>query len=148
MKNKKLKKIIFFSIFIILFLSINIVYAKTSAKINFCDYSGVRRGLKVLGMFIVLAKIIVPVIIIITGIKPFFQAATNGGSDELAGAFKTLFRQIAAGIIIFFIPGIIDYVITGLVGYSDSGFSQCEKCVLDINSCTIPDTDPEYYEDD
>ncbi len=149
-KTKKILKSVFIILIMVAFLSVNIVFAATKSKINFCDYAGARRTLKIIGMLINIAKIVVPLIIILTQMVSMTKIVVSGKDDDIKESFKILVKKIIAGLIIFFIPGIIDYTIDNLAGFNnaDSGFAQCSNCLLDTNHCSIPTTDPDYYDED
>ncbi len=147
-KNKTSKKyILYLATFIILFLFVNVVYAATSSKISFCDYSGVRRTFKVIGIIINLVKIIIPLILIATAMVSFFKVVTTGKPEDFKTSILQVVKQGIAGLVIFCIPGLLDFVFDSLVGYDTTGFTQCTNCLLDTDHCTIPTTDPVIYTD-
>lgn len=150
MKKLKLsrnQKLLVYGIFMFLFIGLNIVYAATSAELHFCEYSGVLRSLKIVGIIILIAKILIPIILIITAMISFFKTVISGKSDDLKGSLMIVVKKIIAGLIIFILPGLIDYVFDVTVGYDDSGFTACTTCLLDIDNCQIPTTDPTIYTD-
>lgn len=130
-----------------LYILPDLVYAATSAKVPFCDYAGVRRTFKICGMVINIAKLLVPILIIVMGMIDIFKTVTSGKSDDLTGGLMKLAKRIIAGLIIFFLPAVLDAAFDELIGYDDSGFTQCTNCLLDTDSCTIPETDPNPYTD-
>lgn len=148
MKNL-LKKYRYFIIIALLLLVLyfvpNIVYAATSSKINFCQYPGTRRTFKIIGLAINIAKVIAPLILIITGIIALSKTIISGKDEDFRASLTLLVRKAIAGIAIFLLPGIIDFAFDYLVGYDDSSFTACTKCMLSPNSCQIPDEDPETY---
>lgn len=148
MKNLKLSKknrYIIFALFLLLFCGLNIVYAGTTTKLNFCAYAGVRRTLMIIGIIIIIAKIVIPLIIIITGMISFFKTVISGKDDDFKSSIGILAKKIVAGLIIFFLPTVINYAFEALVGYDDSGYTACSTCLLDVDRCVIPDEDPETY---
>lgn len=147
MKKININHVIIFSIFAITILSLgtNIVYAATTAEISFCDYAGVRRAFKIAGLIINIVKIVVPLIIIITGMIAFAKPIMSGKSDDITATATTLFKKVIAGIVIFLIPGILDYAFSLIPNYDNSSIAQCTTCLLDVNGCTIPTTDPVTY---
>ena len=147
-KTKKIIKSLIITILFIAFLSINIVYADTASKISFCDYAGTRRTLKIIGIIINIAKILVPLLIIITQMISMTKIVINGKDDDLKENFKVLVKKIIAGLVIFFLPTIIDYAVDNLAGYDCAGFAQCSNCLLDTNHCSIPTEDPKTYTED
>ncbi len=150
MKKKKQtnkNKWIYATLFFILFFAINIVYAKTSAKIGFCDYSGVRRTFKIIGIFIVLIKIIAPIILIGSATFSVFKVVMSGKTEDLKTSILQVVKQGIAGLIIFCLPGLLDFVFSLVEQYDDTGFTNCTTCLLDIDNCKIPNKDPEIYTD-
>ncbi len=149
--NIKAKKIIKSSLIILImlaFLSINIVFAATKSKIGFCDYAGTRRALKIIGIILNIAKILVPLLIILTQMVSMTKIITSGKDEDLKESLKVLVKKVIAGLLIFFIPGIIDYAIDNLAGFDRGGFATCSNCLLDTNHCSIPSSDPDYYDED
>ena len=144
----KRKKYIIYTLFLLLFCGINLVYAETSTKLNFCAYAGVRRTLMIIRIIIIIAKIIIPLIIIITGMITFFKTVLSGKDDDFKNSISILAKKIVAGLIIFFLPTVINYAFEALVGYDDSGYTACSTCLLDVNNCEIPDEDPTTYTED
>lgn len=144
----KRKKYIIYTLFLLLFCGINLVYAETSTKLNFCAYAGVRRTLMIIGIIIIIAKIIIPLIITITGMITFFKTVLSGKDDDFKNSISILAKKIVAGLIIFFLPTVINYAFEALVGYDDSGYTACSTCLLDVDNCEIPDEDPTTYTED
>ncbi len=147
-KTKKILKSLFIIAIMVAFLGLNIVYAATTSHIKFCDYGGVRRTFKIIGIVINIAKILVPMIIIITEIISITSVIISGKEEDLVANWKVLVKKIIAGLVIFILPTVIDFTIDSLVGYNDSGFSQCSNCLLDTSHCSIPTTDPETYSEE
>lgn len=144
-KNKKRISLCIWILFILLFLSLNFVYAATSSKVEFCEYSGVRRTFMILGMVINIVKIVVPLILIITGMITFSKTIITGKSDDLKTSINILAKKIVAGLIVFLIPSVLDFTFDTLLGVDDSSFIECTNCLLDTDNCTIPETDPDTY---
>lgn len=106
---------------------------------KYCTEPNVARTLKFLGMLLFIAKIFVPALIIILGSIDFGQVILAGKDDEIKKRLGILIKRIIAGIIIFFIPSIIEFLFSVLDGYSDTvnKFSNCRTCILDPDSCQI-----------
>lgn len=147
MKKLNTKKIIMFSLFfiIILLLGSNIVYAATSSELNFCDYAGSRRAFKIAGIILNIAKILVPLLIIILGMIAFVKPMMSGKTDDLKESAMKLLKQCIAGLVIFFIPSILDFCFGLIPDYDDSDVAECTTCLFDPDGCVIPDKDPETY---
>ena len=147
-KTKKILKSIAIIVIMIAFIGINIVFAETKSNVKFCDYAGTRRTLKIIGTIINIAKVFVPLLIIITESIALTKAIVSGKDEDLKENFVVLVRKIIAGLVIFVLPSVINYAINNLAGHSDTGFTQCSNCLLNAKSCTIPTTDPTIYEGD
>ena len=147
MKKDNTKNFIVFSIIAITLLSLttNIVYAATSSKVALCEYSGIVRGFKIAGLILVFAKVLVPIIIIITGMISFAKPIISGKSDDIKQNATILAKKIFAGIIIFYIPTLIDFAFSLVPNYDDSSMSKCTECLFNPNSCSIPTSDPDTY---
>lgn len=150
MKNLNTKKIIMFSLFVItiLLLGSNVVYAATSSELNFCDYAGSRRTFQIAGVILNIAKIVVPVLIIILGMIAFVKPMMSGKVDDIKESAMKLMKQCIAGIVIFFIPSILDFCFGLIPDYDDSPVAECTTCLFDPDGCVIPDEDPTTYTDD
>lgn len=147
MKKQNIKKVIMFSLFIItiLILGSNVVYAATSSELNFCDYAGSRRAFKIGGIILNIAKIVVPLLIIILGMIAFVKPMMSGKADDLKESGMKLFKQCLAGLVIFFIPSILDFCFGLIPNYDDSPVAECTTCLFDPDGCVIPDKDPVTY---
>ncbi len=131
----------------VLTIAPNIVMAATSNELRFCEYGGVLRTFKILGMCLNIIKIVVPLIIIGTAMVSVFKTVTSGKSDDLKGSFMLIVKKLIAGLIIFLIPTALDFAFDTLIGYDDSGFTACSNCLLDTGNCNIPTEDPDTYVD-
>ena len=82
-------------------------------------------------------KILVPVIIIVMGSLDLGKAVVANSEDEMKKATQVLVKRIIAGIVIFFIPTIVNLVLklaSNYVSVVDSG-SSCIECVSTPGSC-------------
>ena len=105
-----------------------------------------------LGWVFFILKIAVPVILIIFGSIDFAKAVLASKDDEIKKSIKTLVMRAIAGVIIFFIPTILNFAVklidkptidTNGDGVVDAGvyrgtFMDCTKCMLEPNdnSCS------------
>ncbi len=110
---------------------------------KFCTKSKVARLLKGVGILIVIAKILVPAIIILMGFVNLFKIITAGKEDEARKYAKSIVTKIIIGVIIFLLPGLINFVFdiaNNIIASNNdyqSEFTNCEKCILDIGECNI-----------
>lgn len=146
---KKKKLIIPLFILCALLIGMNIAYAATSSDLHFCEYPGTLRAMAIIGIIIGIIKVAVPVLIIITSMITFVKVITSGKEDDLKQSAMTVVKKVVAGILIFLIPDLIDYVFNNIVDTNNtSNFKACETCLTKPNSCSIPDSNPTIYSDD
>lgn len=104
---------------------------------NFCSGS-VLNIFTAIGWVIQVIKIAIPLILIIFGSIDFGKAIIASKDDEVKKAGKSLVMRVIAGVIIFFIPTIVNFVITLIGGediYNGSDFGACTECMLNPSSC-------------
>ena len=105
-------------------------------KDTFCN-TRIQGVFTTLGWIFFIVKIIIPIVLIVMGSIDFFKAAIGNKDDEVKKAAHTLVRRAIAGIIIFFIPTIIGFVVN-LTDQNDTykgTFKDCTKCMLDPSGC-------------
>ncbi len=111
-------------------------------EINFCERSGVLKAFQIVGYVLFVIKILVPLILIGMGTYDFAKAAVSSDDKANKTALSSLVRRIIIGVVIFFIPTVINLVINMIDSSinSDLGegskFSNCSSCLLDpIDGC-------------
>lgn len=102
-----------------------------------CYDIGVKKGLKLVGSLILVAKIVIPILLIIMGSIDFGKAAITSDSDALSKATKKFATRIGAGVAVFLLPTIINFIFD-FIPVSNS-FDECQKCVMHPGLC---DTNP------
>ena len=110
---------------------------------TFCEQSTVARTMKFIGMAFFILKILVPAVIIIMGIVNLFKIITSGKEDDAKKYAKIVVRNVLIGVVIFLVPGIINFVFTTVddivTPESESTISNCVNCLLDpTGSCEVP----------
>ncbi len=112
-------------------------------SLEFCENTV--KAWKIVGTLVYIVKVMVPIIIIITGIMPFITAITKGTSEELFAAAKKLFFKIIAGLIVFITPGLITSLIDMLNGKDPStSIEICTSCVNDPFGSTCEGAQSNY----
>ena len=141
MDKRHIKRLILFTLFIS-FIGIN-VYAATTSKLHFCEYRGTLRMMKIIGMFIIVAKTVVPIIIMYKAIKELVQVVI-GKPDSLKETVPKLAKSTIAALAIFFVPTIVNYAVNlASDGKEDSDMAKCSTCLFNVRGCKIPEEDPE-----
>lgn len=104
---------------------------------DLCKNNNLKIPLKYVGWVLTGAKIIIPILIIIFGVIDFFKIITSGKPEELPKAAQSILMRCIAGVIIFFIPAIINFIFTLVDDFNDysSSYSECTKCLVNPNDC-------------
>jgi len=94
---------------------------------EFCSSKGVLTTFNVLHILLTIARVCVPLILIIIGSIAFFKATISNDEKANAKAFKDLMISVIIGVIIFFIPTIV-YAIVNMAKGDDDSFKNCQVC--------------------
>ena len=91
---------------------------------------------RVLGIILYIIRVLVPVVLLVIAIKPFFDVVVKGTSKDMGNALRNVLFKLFAGIIIFLTPTLINSVFKMLVDNDNSDFLICTTCMdSPINSC-------------
>lgn len=102
------------------------------ATFKFCQSKGVLTTFKVLHTLLTIARICIPLILIIIGSISFFKATVSNDEKANQKAFKDLVVSGIIGLIVFFIPTIV-YSIVNIAKGDDSSFHNCQVCFTGKN---------------
>ena len=108
---------------------------------DICNMPEYRKPMKIVGMVINFAKIIVPIIIIGFGVMDLYKAITSSKDDGIKKAVKSIVVRVVAGVAIFLLPGLIQFVLNWVNEWSDyeNSWCCCTDCLLnpdcDTNAC-------------
>ena len=86
-----------------------------------------------LGWVFFILKILIPIILIVFGSIDFAKAVLSSKDDEIKKSAKTLVMRAIAGVIIFFVPTLLDFIVE-LLGEDDlynGTFATCTHCMLE-----------------
>ena len=107
---------------------------------NFC--TGSRLGVfTTIGWVFWFAKILIPIVLIVLGSIDVGKAVIASKDDEIKKSAKTLVIRVIAGIIIFFIPTLLNLVVDLINGgdiYNGEDFGTCTHCVLEPTDPNCP----------
>lgn len=83
------------------------------------------------GLFVTIFKIIIPILLIVFGIMDVGKSVTAGKDDEIKKNLKSFAFRVAAAIMVFFIPNIVGMVMSMLANatsnqQSAAGWKCCE----------------------
>lgn len=94
-----------------------------------------------ISIFYTIVRIIIPILLVLSGIISFLKSIIAGNTDEsLNSGKKKLITNIITAVIIFFIASLINIVISLAAGNQNS-FKSCLYCMLHPNDC--PETNSE-----
>ena len=91
----------------------------------------------IVGYVIFAIKVVVPIILIVSGMITLAQAVADGSDDKKKDAQKGLFKKIGYAVAVFLVIQIVSIVI-GLVS-SGKTYEECAHCAFHPF-----DTDPKY----
>lgn len=96
-----------------------------------------KEPLKFIGNIVLIAKIAIPIIIIIFGMLDFFKAVTGSKDEEIKKSFKSLIFRCISGVIIFLLPTIVSVIFSLVDSWANikGEFNYCQKCVLNVSEC-------------
>ena len=104
------------------------------SEIKFCEENGVRMTFRVIGYALFIAKILIPLLLIILGTIDFVKATLSSSDKAPQEALGAFARRIIIAIIIFLIPTILNLVLSLVDGaseaFKDSKFTDCTNCLF------------------
>jgi hypothetical protein len=119
------------------------IYASTSTGVfKFCKDVGVLKTLRTVSVLIMIAKILVPILIIVLGSINYGKAALADNQDAAEKTTQALIKKIIIGVLIFLIPTIVN----SLISLSQSGkdksdatgeFGNCALCFAGDKQCNV-----------
>lgn len=109
---------------------------------GFCSDKHVKNAMKVVGTFIFIAKIIIPLIIVGYSVFDLWKGVAGGDEKSLSASAKNLGLRVLIGISVFFIPSILHVILGAIDNYTnmEDDFKICETCLLKPNECDISET--------
>ena len=128
-----MKKKILFTI-LVMMLFINPVFADSYTS-SYCN--GLKSTLRIVGEIVNVVKIVVPIIVIGFASYDLFKIVVSGKDDGFSKAFKSIITRVIIGVLVFFIPSILDFGFSLVDGWSnyELGYDECVTCVLNVKEC-------------
>lgn len=101
---------------------------------NFCAESA--DIWQIVGMFLLVFKIVIPLLIIILGMVDLGKAVISSDDKAVSKAAKSLLMRVIAGVVIFFIPTIVSvlFKMVGSFGDVKDQYDICANCLSRPNS--------------
>lgn len=109
-----------------------------AAVFDFCAEVGILKTLRIVSYLMTLIKVLIPLLLIIFGAVDFGKAVLASDDKAINKAATSLVTRAIGGIIIFFIPTIIDVAMSLVASWSDveSEFENCQTCLFETSECT------------
>lgn len=104
--------------------------SKGTINMSICQQDGVKKALKFIGILLVVAKILVPIILIVFGVMDYSKAMIASDADAISKATKSLIFRVVAGVIIFVLPTIVNFIFSTVVK-NKANFNQCRACIFE-----------------
>ena len=100
----------------------------------------------VLGYFVLLLKIIVPLVLIVLGMIDLSKAVIASDDKGVSKAVNMLLHRFIAAVVIFFIPTIVSAIFNTFTNMNleNDGVKKCVNCLLNVTGqeegyCKTPD---------
>ena len=125
-------------IFILLILSViffaNPVLADNYTK-SYC--TGLRGTLRIVGEVVNVIRVIVPLVIIVLAFVDLFKAVTAGKDVNVFKSLKSIVTRLIIGVLIFFIPAILEFGFSLIDEWTDyeTSYQECVSCILNVKEC-------------
>ena len=108
-----------------------------------CNDNNIKKVLKIFGYVLMIAKFVIPLMIIGFGIMDLYKAVIDKDEKSLTKQIKKLGVRILAGLIVFFVPNMVYAVFSlsdtlNVVDTTD--YQACANCIFDPtneNLCSI-----------
>ena len=125
-------------VIIVFFVCTSVVGAEElSEEIAVCELSGVIKAFKILAYVITISKILIPVILILTGLISLFKAIMSDDTSNIRKSIYTLIQKVIIGAFVFFIPSIVYGIMHFANGFDSTTaqFTECGKCLVSVKYC-------------
>jgi len=117
-----------------------------SYEANLCKTDGVLKVLRALHTILTIARIVIPLIIIIVGSVNFAKASLDGAEDVLKKNSQIFIKQLFIGILVFFIPTIVS-IFVSFIDDAFIGGGSLDNCISCFNGDKADcDKKIEFYE--
>ena len=140
-----MKKIKLLTFFLIIFLfGVTCVSAQENGVVlainpnqAICHEVAVLRAIRIIAIVIMVIKIMVPVLLIVMGIKDLAKAVIQGDDGDIKNFFPLFMARLCTGVFVFFIPACVHAIMSVAHGYDNtkSKFTDCGKCLTSVKNC-------------
>lgn len=114
--------------------------AKSKLQLNkICKNTNTRKTMRFIGYILLIAKILVPILLIYSGVVLLAKTLLSGNDDNLKKNVVELIKKIIIAIIIFFIPTIVNIIfsLTEEVDDVNETYKTCRTCIFNPTKCNV-----------
>lgn len=100
---------------------------------NYCEQPEVIKASRVLGIFVFVSRMAIPLMIIIWATFDLIKTINSGKIEDLKKEAIKLGIRILLGIFVFLFPAIVKLAFNSMVSFKvvSSEYEKCEKCIFD-----------------
>ena len=120
---------------ICMFMLINVSADKEIVAENFC--TDMANTLKLVGYFITVIKIVVPLLVVIMGSLDFYHIVMSGKDSDLKKESLILGKRVLMGVIVFLMPSIVNLAVNTLDNNPNADYKVCVDCLTTPSSCPV-----------
>lgn len=90
----------------------------------------------IIGNAILILKILIPIVIIVLGAIDFGKVIVSSDDKAVKKSLVTLTKRVVVGVVIFFVPTLINFVFSLISGFSslESDYMNCVNCLTSPNN--------------
>lgn len=99
---------------------------------NFC--TDIKQTLQLVGVFVLLLRIAVPLIIVFMGSLDFYKSVTSGDAAEVKKGAIMIGKRIILGFLVFYLTTFVNLVVSNL-GNKNADYQVCIDCIDKPLSC-------------
>ncbi len=98
---------------------------------DICSQNGVKQVLHIAGYILFVAKLVIPLLLIIMGTIDVVNALKDPDDKTMKDSMSKFAKRIIAAVIIFFIPTIVNFGFSLIDDATDfTNFSECGECIF------------------
>ena len=134
MNRKNIRFLIILFVSFILMINVNAETTEIVAE-HFCrDMS---KTLQLVGFFLVVVKIVVPLLVVIMGSLDFYHIVMSGKDSDLKKEALILGKRFLMGVIVFLMPSIVNLAVNTLDNNPNADYKVCVDCLTKPSSCPV-----------
>lgn len=134
MNRKNISFVVILFVSFILMINVNAETTEIVAE-NFC--ADMANTLQLVGYFLTLIKIVVPLLIVVMGSMDFYHIVMSGKDSDLKKEALILGKRVLMGILVFLMPNIVNLAVNTLDTNPSADYKVCIDCLAKPSSCPV-----------